>query len=487
MILVKALAYLAGAALVWLPQPVGAHAFGERYDLPAPLAYFVIGAAAVVALSFVAAAIFARTRPHHADAPSFVLAAGPLLPVLHFLARVLGLVLFVATITAGLYGSRSPEANLAPTLVWIIWWVGLSLTVATIGNVWPAFDPWRTLFALIDTLARRCGRAQGIALNWRYPQALGVWPATLLLLLFSWFEVIYLKASIPPHIATVGLCWTVFTLAGMLLFGRESWQRNADVFAVYFAALGRFAAAAPSGNNNIVLRPWGRALTGADALPAGMVGFVIAMLSTVLFDGLLGGQLWWTVQRALNGWFPQWADDLGYFTGSIGLMATWLLFLAAYLLVCAVTQWLAGGRSLNGIARMFVQSLVPIAVAYLIAHNMANLLIQGQLLIPLLSNPLGRKWDLFGTAGFEPDIGIIDARITWYVAIGAIVIGHVISVWLAHRVALREFGSARRAVVASIPLTVLMIIYTAISLSVIAEPLVQFRGAGEQEVSAPSR
>ena len=39
--------------------------------------------------------------------------------------------------------------------------------------------------------------------------------------------------------------------------------------------------------------------------------------------------------------------------------------------------------------------------------------------------------------------------------------------------ALREFGASRKAVTASIPLTVLMVAYTAISLSVIAEPLVQ--------------
>ena len=94
---------------------------------------------------------------------------------------------------------------------------------------------------------------------------------------------------------------------------------------------------------------------------------------------------------------------------------------------------------------------------------------------------------LAGTLLGEPDIGIIDARITWYVAISSIVIGHVISVWLAHRVALREYGTPRRAVIASIPLTLLMIAYTAISLSVIAEPLVQFREADGVEVSAPVR
>ena len=472
------------AAVAALPQFAAAHAFGERYDLPAPLSYFVVGAAAVVALSFVAAALISRAG--QAGPHSFVIALGPLRPLLLLLSRACGLLLFVVTLAAGFYGTRNPESNLAPTLVWIIWWVGLSLTVACVGNLWPAFDPWRTLFDLADSIARRSGRRRGIALGWRYPSALGAWPAALLLLGFSWFEVIYLKASMPSHIATVGLAWTVVTLAGMLLFGREAWQHNADVFAVYFATLGRFAPFATH-NGVLALRPWGRGLTMVEALPAGMVGFVIAMLSTVLFDGLLGGQVWWLAQRTLTLWFPHWADDGGYFTGSIGLVTVWLLFLAAYLLTCEVTRQLTGGRALATIARQFVLTLVPIAVAYLIAHNFANLLVQGQLLITLISDPLGRHWNLFGTADFEPDIGIIDARLTWYVAISAIVIGHVISVWLAHRVALREFGSPRQAVIASLPLTVLMVVYTAISLSVIAEPLVQFRGADGTAAVSPAR
>jgi len=62
----------------------------------------------------------------------------------------------------------------------------------------------------------------------------------------------------------------------------------------------------------------------------------------------------------------------------------------------------------------------------------------------------------------------------WYVAIGAIVAGHVISIWLAHRVALRELGTPRRALLATVPLTALMLAYTAISLTIIAEPMVKF-------------
>ena len=101
-------------------------------------------------------------------------------------------------------------------------------------------------------------------------------------------------------------------------------------------------------------------------------------------------------------------------------------------------------------------------------------MIHGQNALPLFSDPLGLGWNLFGTAHMHVNTVIVDARSTWYVAIGAIVCGHVFAVWLAHRVALREYTTLRRPAVASIPLTVLMIAYTAVSLYVIAEPMVTF-------------
>jgi len=143
-------------------------------------------------------------------------------------------------------------------------------------------------------------------------------------------------------------------------------------------------------------------------------------------------------------------------------------------LACAVTARLIGDRSTGAVARLFVLTLVPIAIAYLIAHYLHYLLVQGQLVIPLLSDPLGRRWDLFGTASYDPDIGLLDARFVWNLSLASIVAGHVISIWLAHRVALREFGARGKAVTASVPLTVLMVIYTVVSLLIIADPLVQY-------------
>lgn len=469
--------------LAGLPVTAWPHAFGERYDLPAPLAYFVAGAAATVALSFVVAVLAARGVSRTPPAAGLIVTLGPLLPALRAICRVFAPILLALAVMAGLFGTRNPEMNLAPTLVWIIGWVGLSLAAACIGNAWPALDPWRALYEMIDALARRWGATNGITLGWKFPRALDAWPAVGLLLVFTWFEVVYLQASVPSRIACMLLIWSVLTLAGMVCFGRAAWQRHADVFAIYFATLGRFApiGAGPD-RHSLVLRPWGRGLITAEAGSYARVAFVIAMLATVLFDGMLGGQVWWLARNALGRWVPDLVDDNGYFVGTLGLIAVWLLFFAAYLLTCLITVRLVRDRSVRAIARLFALTLVPITVAYHIAHNLSNLLVQGQLMVALLSDPFGRGWDLFGTAQFYPDIGIVGARMIWYVAITAIVVGHVVSIWLAHRLALREFGASRTAVIASIPLTTLMVIYTAVSLSVIAEPLVQFRAPDTQSM-----
>ncbi len=141
-------------------------------------------------------------------------------------------------------------------------------------------------------------------------------------------------------------------------------------------------------------------------------------------------------------------------------------------------SWLASGtpRPLE-VARSFALTLVPIAIGYHVAHYLVFLLVQGQYIIPLLSDPFGRGWDLFGTAGYRVDIAIAGARFAWYTAVGAIVTGHVFAVYLAHRRAIAVFSPPRVALATQVPLTALMVVYTFIGLSITAEPIVESRDA----------
>jgi hypothetical protein len=472
---------LARALLLFaLPALAHAHAIDDRYELPVPLSVFIVGATSAVAVSFLIAALCLRRPPTPDASHGRAISAGPVLFVLRPLAGLLSVLVFGVTLAAALFGTRDPMMNLAPTMVWVVWWVGLSLFVACVGNVWPALDPWRAVFNVVDAAARALGSRNGISLGLPYPKVIGAWPAVVLLLLLGWLEVGYPESAEPRRIAQGLLAWSGIALLGRVVFGRETWERNADAFSLYFATLGRFAplAAGPDDRTLLVRAPGRGLLVNAPSIAA--VALVMAMLATVLFDGLLSGQTWWSVQAALIRAIPALAHPRGYFTSPLGLLGVWLVFLAAYYLACAAAARLTRATSIRATFRAFAYTLVPIAVGYSIAHNFSSLLIQGQQVISLFSDPLSLDWDVLGTRGYRPYMRLIEAAGSWYVAVAAIVLGHAIAVWLAHRVALRDFGSPRRAVVATLPLTLAMLIYTAVSLAVIAEPMVKHEGIPQQ-------
>lgn len=59
------------AAVAFLPSPVSAHGFGQRYDLPVPLGLFMLGAGASVVLSFLGMGLFVRDKREDGDYPGY--------------------------------------------------------------------------------------------------------------------------------------------------------------------------------------------------------------------------------------------------------------------------------------------------------------------------------------------------------------------------------------------------------------------------------
>jgi len=144
---------LAAAACVALgtAAPAAAHGFGQRYDLPLPLSLYLVGAAAAVALSFLVFGLFVRHAPATRRGPHVDLLAtapGRLIawPSVVLLLRLVALGIFIVTVLAGFIGDQNPYRNIAPTLVWIIFWVGLTYVSAFAGDLWQLINPWRTLF-----------------------------------------------------------------------------------------------------------------------------------------------------------------------------------------------------------------------------------------------------------------------------------------------------------------------------------------------------
>jgi len=479
-------AAVAGAACA-SSGAAGAHGFGERYELPLPLSLYLVGGAAVVGLSFLVFALFVREQSAHEHRAGVNLLARPVgRAMTHWGVRVTlktaTLALFLLAILAGLLGNQNPYRNIAPTLVWIIWWVGFAYISAFGGNLWLLVSPWRTLYDAAAWLSQRMGLRGPPTPRLVYPRALGVWPACALLFAFAFIELIYPNSAVPAIIGALAVAYSLLTFTGMFAFGRDGWLQHAEVFQLFFGLFAKLAPFEAPGGNGLLLRPPGSGLLKEEPISTSAMAFVLLMLATVLFDGLIGTPEWSEFERIVSAAIPQ-ARDASLIIKTAALLAVWLLFLGAYLGICAgMSAMVAGGPAPIELARGFALTLIPIAIGYHVAHYLVYLLIQGQYIIPLISDPLGYGWNLLGTAGYRVDIALAGARFAWYVALAAIVTGHVAAVYLAHVKAMDAFATPRIALRAQIPLTLLMVVYTFIGLSITAEPIV----ASREAAAAPS-
>src|SRR5262249_54303527 len=229
---------------VWLTataSPAAAHGFGQRYDLPLPLSHYVWGAGATVAVSFVVAAVFLKADRAGADLPGWRLRldGGPARAIITALVRVIAAFVLGLVIAAGFLGDQNPFRNLAPTMVWIIGWVGVSFLCAIVGDVWRLLNPWDTMYRAAEWLWS-CGGSHEVRTR-AYPQWLGVWPAFILFVGFAWMELVWSGRSVPAALAGALVGYSVITWTGMALFGRAVWLAHGEVFALVFGIFARFA------------------------------------------------------------------------------------------------------------------------------------------------------------------------------------------------------------------------------------------------------
>jgi hypothetical protein len=159
---------------------------------------------------------------------------------------------------------------------------------------------------------------------------------------------------------------------------------------------------------------------------------------------------------------------------TIGLLASFAVLGAVFMLAVRLGDALAGQTGRDDSAGLLVWSIVPIALAYHLAHYLAALMVDSQYALVALSDPFALDWNLFGTAHLHVEAAITSgagaAWVLWNIQAGAIVAGHVLAVLVAHALACRLYGDARRATFSQLPLTLLMIGYTVFGLWLLATP-----------------
>ncbi len=307
--------------------------------------------------------------------------------------------------------------------VWF--WVGVPFLSVVFGNVWATMSPWDTLarlFAIGDEPARE------------YPKSWGMWPALVPLAAFLLLELVLPNGSEPRVLAVALVAYTVVTLAGMARYGRATWNRVGEGFAVYFGLLARIAPLGRDAEGRVVLRPPLAGLPEVEPCP-GLVAFVMTLIGSTSYDGFSGSSAWVSLTRDLSG------AALTIARGA-GLLAGVLVASGAYTLSMSAAS-AVGNVHWHVLAVRFAHTLVPIAFAYAAAHYVSLLLLEGQAGISLLSDPFGAGWNLFGTATREVNFRLLSSNAIWYAQVVFIVAGHVGGVTLAHDRAIGEFPPAR--------------------------------------------
>lgn len=468
---------------VW-PSSASAHSFGQLYNLPVPLWMYLYGAAAALLASFVLIIFFQMPTSASDDSinvsnkersASWLTALAKwMLPIL----RILSVILLLVCMATGFWGTANPYMNFNMTFFWVVFILLFTYITACVGDVYRFISPWRVISDVLP-LGWRQGR-------FTYPEHFAYWPA---LLFYIGFISIELFGKIGPQgLAWLLLSYTVANIAGVVLIGQRAWFRYVEFFAVFLRLIALMAPLTWH-RGRAQWRIPGSGLLGQRAESYSLVLFILFMLASTSFDGLRGTIVWVNVF---------WADSFNILTPWLGKppvyfylqLRPWYtvyelicLLLAPFIYFAIFGVFVALAARLSGtkvsgqgwpVRKWLLSSafsLLPIALVYHITHYYTLILSQGVKIVSLLSDPFGYGWNLFGTVDMFRVAILPDMSWVWHSQVALIVLGHVASVYLAHREAMLLANSPRRAVLSQLPMLGLMMIFTASGLWILAQPI----------------
>jgi hypothetical protein len=442
------------ATILVTAPPAFAHGISGRTDLPVPRWLFVFGAGTALIVSFVALSTL-WTEPRFEGRPTPSARPSRIQSVLtnrglEWTIRIVMLLFFIVVAMASARRASDTE-TIGPIVVYAWFWVGLAIAHALFGNLWATLSPF-------DTIGRLVGFDEGENPPRPYPRAWGRWPAAVLLFAFVWVELVQPFGTIPGALGILIVVYTLIQIAGMYTFGRRAWIENGEAFGVYFGLISGIAPLARDRNGRVVMRPL---LSGLAQIPPrpGLLAVILVALGSTTFDGSSRTVAW-----------TNWTAGLGGFVRTAAFTAGMLIVIGfvtlAYLIAMRAAARVVGGHW-RSLAVRFAHSLVPIVLAYVVAHYFSFLVLEGQLGLVRLSDPFGTGWNLFGTDDWVINLALLSPTTIWYVQVAAIVIGHVGGVVVAHDRAIALFDRAA-AVRTQYALLAVMILFTASGLLILS-------------------
>jgi hypothetical protein len=448
---------LGGVFLALTAGAVWAHAGEQGFVLLLPTDIYIAAGGVTVALTVALLAVLPGEFAERLFRPVALFRLQPI-ALYRYCLNLAVTALLGWLVWRGLVGPGDPGVNPLPLAIWVVFWIALVTLQGLVGDLWRWINPWVGMGALLRRLT-------GMRAPLRYPRALGHWPSVLEFLAFSGFLMADPAPTDPGRLAVVvGFYWYAM-LTGMVLFG-PVWLVRAEAITVLMRAYRRVSFIGFSkGYTSLGLSGW-QILKGPK-VSLGFAVFCLILLGSGSFDGVNETFLWLGLLGINPLEFP--GRSAVILPNILGLLAANAALIAVFAMALWLGERLAGGqpRPLRGLFCLYAPTILPIALAYHIAHYLTAFLVDGQYVLAALARALDLT-DLTISAGFLNTPGPV--KLIWMTQAGTVVAGHVIAILLAHALAMRAGDGRARAVLGQVPLALFMVAYTVFGLWLLATP-----------------
>ena len=322
-----------------------------------------------------------------------------------FIGKLFGIIILFLLVAPGIFGNESSKTSIAPLILWVFLWIGVPVLGLLFGDIYSKFNPLN-LFSLKSNK----------------PES--VYFACILFIGLTWFELVWRKPGNPLNIAIVLI--TLFVCVNLLRYFLKKSLIEVDPLLLLhylYSKLKLFNS-----------RPYFRSLLdniGNLAKLRGIEYFVLLMIGTVTYDGLRETTFWYNQ-------FGSRTDDMGFSTMMFLIMNLGTILFYRFACFFAIK---VGGSDLelNHVSNLFGHTMLPIAFAYHVTHYLTLLLFESQTFFYRFNDPIGIGMNVLNVE--EPTINyFIEPLVIWGIQVAVTLLGHMLSVVLAHDLAVKLFG-----------------------------------------------
>ena len=382
---------------------------------------------------------------------------------LKILISCISLIFLITLIIFGYIGSRDPLANPLSLFIWSVWFMVMPVIQIIFGNVWAFLNPWYGFGRLFFKNKILFKLDQNYSLVF----------SSVGFLLFSLFMLVDIAPDDPDRLANIVTIYLLVNFIFMKIFGVD-WLKNGECFTSFYRLLSKLSWIWIK-EGKIYVGFFGSQLKDINTFPPMSVLFLSIILATLSFDGLNETFLWFKIINV---------NPLEFYGRSSVVLenSSGLIFFAILLfLIFSITIFL-GHKFINekvtfkNIIGINSIALLPIALAYHIAHYLTSFLVNIQYSYKVASDPLNNGMDLLNLGDFNVTTSFFNTietvKLIWFIQAAAIVIGHVIAVLLAHSICEGYLKTKSSILISQFPISIFMIGYTFLGLWILSTPTV---------------